>query len=88
MVEWKNGFLTKKLPDFTTTSHYRGYLAIVGHDTNLTTVHSHVTVGGCLMEYEYKLLRQFTTTVGGTRCYLSLKKNHINSLQGCTKRFC
>ena len=40
---------------FTPTSHYRGHSAIVGHNTNLATVHSRVTVGGCLMEYEYKL---------------------------------
>jgi len=46
----------------------------VRHNTNLATVHSRVTVGGCWMEYEYKLLRQFTTTVGGTRCYLWLKR--------------
>ena len=39
------------------------------------------------MEYKYKLLRQFTTTVGGTRCYLWLKQSHSNSLQDHTKHF-
>ena len=39
----------------------------VQHNTNFATVHSQVTVHGCSMEYEYKLLRQFSTTVGGTR---------------------
>ena len=43
--------------------------------------------GGCLMEYKYKLLCQFSTTVGGTRCYLWLKQSHSNSLQGHTKHF-
>ena len=54
---------------------------------NFTTVHSRVTVGGCSMEYKYKLLCQFTTTVGGARCWLWLKKSQSNSQQGHTKRF-
>ena len=53
-----------------TTSRYRGHSAIVQHNTNVATAHSQVTVGSCSVEYEYKLLRQFTTTVGGSRCYL------------------
>ena len=41
------------------------------------------------MEYEYKLLRQFTMTVGGTRFCLWLKQSQSNSpcAQGHTKRF-
>ena len=41
------------------------------YNTNLATVHSRVTVGGCLVKYEYKLVHQLTTTVGRTRCYYS-----------------
>ena len=41
-------------------------LAIVGHNTNLATVHSQVTVSSCSVEYEYKLLCQFTKIVGTT----------------------
>ena len=81
-------FPTESSRIFTTTSRYRGHSAIVQHNTNFATVHSQVTVGGCSVEYEYKLLRQFTTTVGGTRCYLWLKQSQSNSLQGHTKRFC
>ena len=51
---------------FTTISHYRGHLAIVQHNTNFATVHSQVTVGGCSVKYECKLLRQCTTMVGAT----------------------
>ena len=36
--------------------------------------HSRVTVGGWSMEYEHKLLCQFTTTVGGTRCYYGFNR--------------
>ena len=54
---------TNKLPDFTTTSRYRVHSATVQHNTNFATVHSQVTLGGCSVEYKYKLLRQFTTTV-------------------------
>ena len=61
-------FPTKKI--FTTTSRYRGHSALVRHNTNFATVHSRVTVGSCSVEYEYKLLRQFTTTVEEARCYL------------------
>ena len=59
-------FLTKSYRIFTTTSRYRGHLAIVQHNTNFATVHSQVTVGGCSVEYECKLLCQYTTTVGAT----------------------
>ena len=50
------------------------------------TIQSRVTVGGCSTEYKYKPLRQFTTMVGETWCYL-LKQSQSNSLQGHTKRF-
>ena len=60
---------------------------LVWHSTNLATVYSWVTVGNCLMEYEYKLLRQFTMTVGRTGCYLWFKQSHSNSLHGHTKHF-
>ena len=41
---------------------------------------------GFLVEYEYKLLlHQFTTTVGGTRCYLWLKQSQSNSLWFCNR---
>ena len=73
---------------FTITSRYRGHLALVCHNTNFATVHSRVTVGGCSVEYKYKLLCQFTKTVGGTRCYLWFKESQSNSPQGHTKRFC
>ena len=59
---------------FTTTSRYRGHLATVQHNTNFATVHSRVTVGGCSVDYEYKLLHQFTTTVGGASCYYDLNR--------------
>ena len=62
--------------------------AVVSHTTNFATVHSRVTVGSCSAEYEYKLLCQFTTTVGGTRYYLSLKQSQTNSLQGHMILFC
>ena len=64
-------------------------MAIVWHSINFATVYSRVTEGGCgcWMEYECKLLCQFTTAVGGTRCYLCLKQSHSNSLQGHTKHF-
>ena len=70
-----------------TTSCYRGHLAMVGHNIYLTTVHSWVTVGGCSMEYKYKPVHQYTTTVGGTRCHLWLKQSQSNLLQGHTKHF-
>ena len=73
---------------FITPRHYRGHSAIVQPNTNFATVDSRVTVGGCSMEYEYKLLRQFTTTVGRTSCNSSLKKSQSNSLQGHMRRFC
>ena len=38
------------------------------------------------MEYKYKLLRDFTTTVVETRCHLWLNQSQSNSLQGHTKQ--
>ena len=81
-------FPTEKGPDFYNNQSLRGYLALVRHNTNFATVHSRVTVGGCLVEYKYKLLGQFTKTVGGTRCYLRFKESQSNSMQGQTKHFC
>ena len=78
----------QKAVDFTTTSRYRGHSAILQHNTNFASVHSQVTVDSCSVEYEYKPLRQFTTMVGGTRCYLWLKQSQSNSLRGHTKHFC
>ena len=80
-------FYQKRYRIYTTISRYRGHSAIVWHSTNFATVHSRVTEGGCLMEYKYKLLCQFSTAVGGTRWYLWLKQSHSNSLQGHTKHF-
>ena len=78
-------FSTKKLPNFhNNQSLQRAFSCIVGHSTNLTTVHSWVIVGSCSMEYEYKLLRQLTTTV--CRCHLCLEQSQSNS--GHTKWFC
>ena len=67
-------FYQKATNFFPTTSRYRGHSAIVQHNSNLATVHSWVTVGGCSVEYNYKLVCQFTATVGGTRCYLWLNR--------------
>ena len=66
-------FPTKTYQIFTTTSHYSCHSAIYSL-AYFAAVHSRVTVGGCLMDYEYKVPCQFTMTVGGTRCYLLLKK--------------
>ena len=60
----------------------------IQYNTNFATVHSQVTVDGCSVEYKHKLMRQFTMTVGGTRCSLWLKQSQSNSLQGHTKLFC
>ena len=79
-------FPTKKLRNFY-NNQYRGHSAIVQHNINLATVHNRVTVGSCSVKYKYKP-RQFTTKVGGTRCYLLLKQSQSNSLQGHTKQFC
>ena len=59
---------TKNLPDIYSNQSQQRALSIVQHNTNFATVHSQVTVSGCSVEYEYKLLCQFTTTVGGSRC--------------------
>ena len=56
-------FLQKSYWIFTTISHYRGNSAIVQHSTNFATVYSRVTVGGCSVEYEYKVLRQLARVV-------------------------
>ena len=80
-------FPTKSYSLFTTTSHYRGHSAIVQHNTNLATVHSRVTVGGCSVEYEYKLLRQFARVVAHRMLYTSVLSIFTTSLQGHTKRF-
>ena len=70
------------VPDFYNSQSLGRHLAIV---------HSRVTVDGCSMEYEYKLLhvRQFTTTVEGTTCRycLWLKQNQSNSLLDHTKPY-
>ena len=55
---------TKSYQIFTTTSRYRWHWAVVQHKTNFATVHSWVTVGNWSVEYEYKLLCQFTRMVG------------------------
>ena len=49
-------FPTKSYQIVTTTSCYRGHSAILQCNTTFATVHSQVTVGGCSVEYEYKLL--------------------------------
>ena len=69
---------------WTTTSHYRGHSAIVQHNTNVATVHSRVTVGGCSVEYEYKLLRQFARVVAHRMPYTSILSICTTSLQGRT----
>ena len=46
-----------------TTNHYKVHLAIVRHNTNFATVHSGVTVGGCSVEYEYKLLQHGSSSI-------------------------
>ena len=61
-------------------SLYRVLLVIVQHNTNFATVLSQVTVANCSAEYEYKLLHQFTTTVGGTRCCLWLEQSQSKSI--------
>ena len=57
----------QNLTDFYSNQSLQRDSAVVGHNTNLTIEHSRVTVRSCLMEYVYKLLRQFTTTVRETR---------------------
>ena len=81
-------FPTKKLLDFYNHQSQQMASAIVQHKTNFATVHSQVTLGGCSVENEYKLLCQFTTTLGGTSCYLWLTQSQRNSLQGHMKHFC
>ena len=78
-----NIFYQKGTGFFTTTSCYRGHSAIVQHNANFATVHSPVTVGDCSVEYEYKLLCQFTTMVVRTRWYLWL--NMTFCVQQCER---
>ena len=61
----------KKLPDFYNHQLLQGAFE---HNTNLATVHRWVTVGSWSMEYEYKLLHQFTTTVGGLGAIYGLNR--------------
>ena len=75
-------FPKKRYWIFTTTSRYIEHLATVQHNTNFATVQNQVTLGGCSVDYEYKLL---ITTVGGTSCNLWLKQSQSNSLRGHTK---
>ena len=39
------------------------------------------------MKYEYKLLRQFTMTVGGTRCYSWLKQSQATHCRATQSLF-
>ena len=80
-------FPTNMLPDFTITSHYRGHLALVRHNTNFATVHSWVTVSGCLVEYEYKLLRQLACFIVHRMLYTSVFSICMTLVQGHTKHF-
>lgn len=66
------------------TSYHRGIWLWFGITL---TVHSWVTVAGYSLEYEYRLLCQLTTTVGGTTYYLLLEQSQSNSLQGRMKCF-
>ena len=58
---------SKKLPGFDQqkTVATEGYIPLytsLAYNTNFTTVHSWATVGSCLVQYEYKMLCQFTMT--------------------------
>ena len=73
-------FSTKKLPNFyNNQSLQRAFSCIVGHSTNLATLHSRVIVGNCSMEYEYKLLRQLTTTVGAIYALNRARATHCRA---------
>ena len=75
---WLHNFpKIKSYQIFTTTSRYRSHLAIVQHNSNFATVHIRVTVGGCLMQFEYNFLCQFTCAV--TRRILSVYQCSISS---------
>ena len=74
------------LPDFYNS---QSHSATVQHNTNFATVHMQSSdtrqlLGGLRVQ----ILRQFTTTVGGTSCYLWFKQSQSNLLQGHRKRFC
>ena len=47
-------------------------LAIVWRNINFATIHSGVTVGGCLVEHEDQLLRQFARVVAHRMPYTSV----------------
>ena len=81
-------FPTEKLPDFCNNQSlpYRGHLALVQHNTNFTTVHSPVTVGGCSVKYKYKLLCQFACFVVHRMLYTSVFSICTTLVQGHTKR--
>ena len=64
-----------------------GISATVQPNTNFTTVHNRVTVGGCSVEYEYKFLRQFGRVVAPRMPYTSVLSICMTSLQGHTKHF-
>ena len=64
---------------------YRGHSAIVRHNTNFTTVHTQVTIGGCSVEYMNKLLCQFTSVVEHRMLYTSVLSICMTLLQGHTK---
>ena len=51
-----NLYVLPKSWNFTITSHHRGIRLLVQHNTNFSTVHSQVTIGGCSVEYDYKLV--------------------------------
>ena len=76
----------KKVLDFTTTSRYRGNSAIVHHNTSFI-VHSQVTVGGCLVECEYKLLCQFARVVLHRMLYTSVLCSRCCAQNAVYQRF-
>ena len=70
------------------STNYRSHSAIVQHDTNLATVYSQVTVGSCLVEYEYKLLCHLVCDhVLHRMLYTSILSICTTLLQGHTKLF-
>ena len=48
------------------------HVAIVWHNTNFATVYSQVTRGGSSMEFEHKLLCQFSLAVARRMPYISV----------------
>ena len=63
---------------FTTTSHYRGHSAIVCRNTNFAMVYIQVTVGGCLVEYEYATLQAKKALVWGLKKASKQTTGHMN----------